>query len=148
MSLRDYLSKGFLKRERTSAREIGDLLMLVERDVAECRKEELTLDWRFNIAYNAALQLCKIVLRSSGFRTRSRSPAHMVTIACLPDLLDERQKERAEYLDQCRSKRNATEYDAAGRITEEEVAELVEEVLELQRDVIDWLEREHPDLLT
>ena len=59
MSLKDWLKKGWLVEHQASQQEIADLLTVAERDMADCRAEGLSPDWRLNIAYNAALQCCK-----------------------------------------------------------------------------------------
>jgi hypothetical protein len=56
MSLRDWLRNSWLVEHKTSAEEIAGLLAIVERDLANAKVPGLSEDWRFNIAYNAALQ--------------------------------------------------------------------------------------------
>ncbi len=46
---------GWLVPHATSAREISDLLAVIDRDFKDCRAERLSPDRRLNIAYNAAL---------------------------------------------------------------------------------------------
>jgi hypothetical protein len=43
------------------------MLGLVDRDLSDASREEISMDWRFNIAYNAALQLATIVLYARGY---------------------------------------------------------------------------------
>ena len=47
----------------------------------------------------------------------------------------------AHYLEQCRVKRNAAEYDAANEASETEADELVEFSKEFQKTVKDWLRK-------
>lgn len=147
MSLELFVRKRYLKKEQTSADEIGSILEVVERDLELCKSESLNLDWRFNIAYNAALQLCKSALRAAGYRTSSGSPSHFVTIQCLPFIVGPAQTQRADFLDSCRSLRNQAEYDAAGVATESDVQGLIEETELLHGEVLAWLRQHHPDLL-
>jgi len=72
MTLQDWLSNGWLKRHTTSQQEISELLAKVERDKAEASKEEITLDWRLAIAYNACLGCATIALRASGYMRAHR----------------------------------------------------------------------------
>jgi hypothetical protein len=53
----------------------------------------------------------------------------------------------AKYLDTCRNKRNITEYDYVGGVTEEDIEELIAFVNELREEVIQWLKKQHPDFL-
>lgn len=41
-------------------------------------------------------------------------------------------------------KRNTAEYDAAGRISKDEVKELIEFVEEFEGKAADWLKKHHP----
>lgn len=108
--------------------------------------EEVSPDWRFGIAYNAALRLCTILLHSSGYRATGTGH-HYHTIKALSVLLGEERRSDAEYLDACRKKRNISEYDYSGSTTDDDVAELVSFVETLKNDVIDWLKENHPGLL-
>ena len=66
MSLKDWLDNGWLKQHQTDRQEITDLLSIVERDLADAEISALSVDWRFGIAYNAALKLCTIILYAQG----------------------------------------------------------------------------------
>ena len=80
MTLQDWLSNGWLKQHTTSRQEIRDLLDKVDRDIAEASKEEITLDWRLAIAYNACLGCATIALRVSGYRMPGGTGQHYRTI--------------------------------------------------------------------
>jgi hypothetical protein len=54
MTLSNWASNGWLKQHNTSRQEIENLLAMVERDLADARTADLSADWRFGIAYNAA----------------------------------------------------------------------------------------------
>ncbi len=55
--------------------------------------------------------------------------------------------DNAEYLDSCRSKRNIVEYDYVGAATEQDADELIEFVVEMEKDVLGWLKKHHPNLI-
>jgi len=145
MSLRELAAKGWLRPHKTSKQEIADLLAIVERDLHDA-KAAISADWRFGIAYNAALKLCSILLHAEGYRAGSGSH-HMRTIAALPFILKTRSKTDADYLDACRRKRNVVEYDRAGGATDSEADELIEFVKELRGDVLIWLKDKYPGLV-
>ena len=123
MSLEQWANNGWLRSHKTSAREIADLLAIVDRDLKDA-EGDISADWQFGIAYNAALKLCTILLHASGYRPE-KSLAHYRTLAALPLILGERHKDDANYLDTCRTKRNTAEYDRAGVTTEEDAGELI-----------------------
>ncbi len=146
MSLRDWAANGWLRAQPTSPQEIAGLLAIVDRDLADAAVSALSADWRFGIAYNAALKLCTILVRVSGYRAE-RAQQHYRTIAALPLVLGSPRQDSATYLDTCRIKRNSAEYDMAGAATEADVDELLVFARELRRDVLAWLRIHHADLV-
>ena len=67
MSLEQWAKNGWLRSHKPSAREISDLLEIVDRDLKDAQGN-ISADWKFGIAYNAALKLCTILLHASGYR--------------------------------------------------------------------------------
>ncbi len=58
------------------AKEISDLFEIVNRDLAAAQTKGLDSDWKFGIAYNAALKLCAIrgsTKNERHFRSRTKS---------------------------------------------------------------------------
>ena len=145
MTLRELLADGRLRELTPSRREIADLLGVVGRSLGDADVPGHSADGRFASAYNAILQLATVVLRASGYRAAGGA-RHWVTFQILPELMGEDQTERAKYFDACRTKRHHAVYDAAGRISEAEVRELLEEVRVFRTAVVAWLRREHPEL--
>ena len=145
MSLKQWADNGWLKPHRTSRKEISSLLSIVERDLTDARRD-ISSDWRFGIAYNAALKLCRILLSAEGYRP-SHELQHYRTLAALPEILGETKKEDAEYLNDCRKKRNIVEYDYVGGASDSDADELIEFVKDLRDEVMNWLKKTHPELL-
>ena len=117
----------------------------MERDLDDARRD-LSADWRFGIAYNAALKLCFVLLHASGYRAE-RNLQHYRTIQALPLILGVERKGDADYLDACRVKRNQAEYDRVGVVSNSEAEELIAFVVELRNVVNEWLVAEHNELL-
>jgi len=144
MNLVQWAKNGWLRSHKSSKREIADLLGIVDRDLSDA-EGSISTDWKFGIACNAALKLCTILLRTSGYRPE-RNLAHYRTLTALPLILGDARKDDASYLDACRAKRNTAEYETAGVATGEDAAELIAFVKELRQDVIAWLRKNHPEL--
>lgn len=138
MSIDNFLERGILIRQDSSNQEIEDLLNIVERDIEDSAQTEISYDWQFGIAYNAALKLANILVRASGFRVKGQGH-HMNVIAMIPLILGHHKKDDSDYVDTCRRKRNTVEYDCVGGATKEDVQELRDFVLEFQVEVIKWL---------
>ena len=140
MSLKQWADNGWLRPHTASEEEIRNLLGMVERNLKD------SSDWRFGIAYNAALKLCRILLSAEGYRP-SHELQHYRTLAALPEILGEAKKPDAEDLDDCRKKRNIVECDDVGGASESDADELIGFVKEFKDEVIAWLKKNHPELL-
>lgn len=141
MTIDNFLKNGFLVKQDSSMDEISDLIKIVERDIEDSSRTEISNDWQFGIAYNAALKLANILVRASGYRVKGQGH-HMKTIAMIPLILGNHKKDDADYLDACRRKRNIVEYDCVDGATTEDVKELREFVQEFQKEVLTWLSRQ------
>jgi len=146
MSLQDWFNNGWLRKHQTSSQEISNLMEIVKRDIQDAVNRDVSADWRFGIAYNASLKLCTILLYTEGYRP-DRNLAHFRTIQALPLILGADKEEDANYLDTCRTKRNVVEYDYAGGATHADADELIHYVNELKQEVINWLTKNHPELI-
>jgi hypothetical protein len=147
MNLSNWLEEGLIKRQAPDSKEIARLLAVADRDLADANVPGVSVDRRFATAYAAALGLSTVVLRASGYRTSSSSTGHhWRTISLLPELMGPGQRARRAFLDSCRRARNAADYDHVGVASEQELVELLEDTLAFRAEVLDWLEREHPDL--
>jgi hypothetical protein len=145
LTLKELLADGHLRPHRTSAKEVADLLRVVDRDLADAEIPQLSADRRFATAYNAALQLATIALYAAGYRAFGTGQ-HWTTFHVLAEIMGTQGRVRADYLDNCRSKRNVTDYDRVGEISQREVEEILAEVRAFRGDLLDWLKRNHPTL--
>jgi uncharacterized protein (UPF0332 family) len=145
MSLKQWADNGWLHPHRTSREEIKNLFSIVERDLHDAQRD-ISADWRFGIAYNAALKLCLILLAAEGYRPAQESH-HFRALAALPEILGNARKADANYLDNCRKKRNIVEYDYAGGASAADADDLIAFAKGFKDDVITWLKKHHPDLM-
>ena len=135
-----------MKPHQTSQQEVGKLLAIVRRDLSDARSLSISDDWRFGIAYNAALKLCTVLLYVEGYRPPT-DLAHYRTLQALPLILGTSRKADAAYLDTCRTKRNKVEYVSVGGITKVNVDELIQFVESLEQDILGWLQSTHPEMV-
>ena len=145
MSLRDWLKNGWLTEHESSAEEIGALLALVDRDLRDCRTPGLGTDWRFNIAYNSALQAASAALAAAGFRA-AREAHHYRVIQSLALTL-KADVALVRRFDAFRKKRNLSSYEMGGGISDLEVEEMIALASDLRHRVERWIRSNHPELL-
>ena len=82
MSLQKWLEYGWLRSHQSSRKETSDLLRIIDRDLQDATGD-ISADWRFGIAYNAALKLCTILLYAEGYRPE-KNLQHFRTIQASP----------------------------------------------------------------
>ena len=145
MSLQDWSKFGWLKSHRTDLQELSNLLAIADRDIADAAASELSNDWRFGIAYNAALKLCTMMLYDAGYMPE-KNLAHYRTLLSIEFTLGESRKADAAYLDSCRAKRNHVEYDYVDGASKSEADELLAFAKALREDVVRRLQKKYPTL--
>lgn len=111
---------GQLKAEPPSDIEIQGLLRSGQRRLDDAEREELSLESRFDLAYNAAHALALAALRFRGYRSESR----YLVFQCLQHTID-LPKEQWRVLDQAHRKRNLAEYEGDMDVDEQLVAALL-----------------------
>jgi uncharacterized protein YfkK (UPF0435 family) len=120
-------------------------LGVVDRDLRECQAKALGADWRFAIAYNAALQAANAALAAAGYRATRDSHHYRVfqsleyTIKAEPKLIYR--------FDALRKKRNLSSYEMGGTVSDGEAREMAALAKELRAEVERWIRAEHPELL-
>jgi hypothetical protein len=145
VSLANWQKNGWLVEHRATRDEIRDLMGIVARDLADCRTEGLSPDWRLSIAYNAALQAATAALCASGYRA-SREAHHYRAIESLA-LTIEAPSGIVRQFDAFRKKRNIGGYDRAGTTSDQEAGEMIALAEGISRDVTTWLRKNHPGLV-
>jgi hypothetical protein len=142
LSLSDWATNGWLTEHQSSAEEIHNLLGLADRDLRMSRIKDLDADWKFTIAYNAALQAATAALAAAGYRA-AREAHHYRVIESL-ELTIQADPKLVRRFDAFRKKRNFSSYEASGMISEKEATEMHELAATLRADVSRWIAKKHP----
>jgi hypothetical protein len=111
---------GQLKLESPDAGECAGLLRSAAARLADARREILSIESRFDLAYNAAHAGALSALRAHGYRSENR----YLVFQSLEHTLGFR-PEQWLLLDQAHKKRNLAEYEGDLDVTESFVAELI-----------------------
>jgi len=97
---------GQLKPEPPAQSELEGLLRSGGRRLIDAGRADLSLESRFDLAYNAAHALALAALRAKGYRSESR----YLVFQCLQHTVD-LPSEQWRVLDQAHRKRNLAEYE-------------------------------------
>lgn len=111
---------GYLKREAPGRAELEGLIRTGAARLADARREELSPDSRFDLAYNAAHALALAALRWHGYRADKR----YFVFQALPHTLGTAAG-TWRLLAKCHQERNQTEYEGLGEVDETLLAALL-----------------------
>jgi len=145
MTLDNLIGKGLL-HEPTSATEIRRFLAKIAIKLNDARSEQISLDTRFDIAYEALLQIGLTALRVNGLRPVSRGGHHLLALQTLNKSIGYPQ-DGLRLLDEFRRQRAAGLYDGSFDPSDAEVQAILETVTDLKRHLEGWLRVRHPELL-
>jgi HEPN domain-containing protein len=145
MSLNLWLEKGWLKEHKPTSREIAELLAVADRALKDCQVPELSSEGKLDIAHNAALQSSAAALAATGYRA-SREAYHYYVIQSLSFTL-QLEERIIRRLHKLRRKRNISDYERPGMVTEKEAEEMIALAKQLRDDVEQWLRAHYPGLV-
>jgi hypothetical protein len=145
VSLQSWLESGQLRAHKTSKNEITELLKAVDRDLADSQIKGLSADRRFATAYSAALLVATLALAASGYRAQQEGH-HYWSIQSLAFTL-ELDTKTINQLNTFRRKRNIADYERVGMVSEQEIRKMVALARELRTMVVEWLSKNHPELV-
>ena len=144
LSLVNWLNDKLIVTHHPSANEIAELLHICDRDLEKVNIIELGPDWRLSIAHNAAVQAAKAALAAVGYRSRKEGLHYLVlqslafTIKADPEIIQQ--------LNKFREKRNISDYERAGLVTEQEAEEMIALAKKLRVNVEQWLRANYTNL--
>lgn len=144
MSFNLWLEKGWLKEHKPTSREIAELLAVSDRALKDCQVTELSRESKLDIAHNAVLQASAAALAAAGYRA-SREGYHYYVIQSLSFTL-QLEERIIRRLHKLRRKRNISDYERPGMVTEQEAQEMVELAKQIRQQVEAWIRHNYPEL--
>lgn len=124
--LDNLVARGLLKPEAPTNDEVSGLVRSGTARLADAKNTDLSLESRFDLAYNAAHALSLAGLRIAGYRANNR----YLVFQCLEHTLG-LPNEKWRVLDQAHRRRNLAEYEGAIDVDEA----LVEALIRVAEDV-------------
>ena len=144
MTLENLIGKG-LQREPASAEEIRRFLAKIGTKLTDAEKDSISLDSRFDLAYEALLQIGLAALRANNLRPDSRGGHHVLALQTLHNSIGY-PREKLRLLDEFRRQRATGLYDGSFVPTQTELDELRATAAELKAHLEAWLIKHHPEL--
>jgi hypothetical protein len=121
---------GQIKAEGSVPDEIAGLIRAGLAKLEDSKNGSLSIQSRFDLAYNAAHALSLAALRHTGYRSQSR----YIVFQCLKHTLD-LPNEQSRVLDQAHKKRNLAEYEGDIDVNEQLVEALIRVTQEVAKRV-------------
>lgn len=127
-----------LKAEPPSKEEFEGLIVSGQRRLKDAENEELSLESRFDLAYNAAHSLSLAALRWHGYRSSNR----YLVFQCLEHTVN-LQSEKRRVLDHAHRKRNLAEYEGVIDMDPALVEGIIRVAREIEANVLAFSEPEN-----
>jgi hypothetical protein len=144
MTLGSLVGRG-LEQAAADREELARYLERIRRKLADSREARISLDSRFDLAFEALLQTALAALRAHGYRTTSAAGHQALALQALPKTLGT-EAARVRVLEEFRKKRSAGLYLAEFEPSAAEVEALVQAAERLHKDLVAWLKAKRPDL--
>jgi hypothetical protein len=128
MSLKNLEKIGQLKFEPSNQREINGLIKSANSRLKDSNFESLSIDSRFDLAYNAAHGFALAALRWHNYRCDTR----YLVFQCLEHTMN-LETYKVQVLSNCHNKRNRAEYDGELEMEESLLQALIEITGELSQ---------------
>lgn len=129
MDLNSLLNQDKVIRYQTTKKEVEDLIKVIERDIEDSSITGLSNDRKFITAYNAILQATTILIYINGYKVKGEGH-HYYTFICAKNFIDKSKESLMDYFNAFRSKRNTSDYDRAGIISDQETNEIIQEAID------------------
>lgn len=146
MTLENLLRIGRIKEHAADAAEIQKLLAAARRSLKDAQVQEISLELRFDAAYNGIMQAALVALMANGYRPDTNQPGHHMTVLQLLPKTMGLPGGRLAVLDTLRRKRNLANYIGED-IDERSLEQCVNEAERLQGEVTAWLAASHGELI-
>jgi hypothetical protein len=135
-----------LERLTADAAVIGRLLSAASRNIADAHVTEISSENQFDAAYKAIMQMANLALQANGYRTLTSKPGHHMTMIQLLSQTIGLDQQTVIALDALRKQRNAADY-SGDIIPSSLVEECVAHAEALHTQVVQWIEKNRPELL-
>lgn len=147
MSLQQWHENGWIRQTKRSGVEVSNQLQLAQREIADGSGADISSDGRFLHAYSAVRTLCQVALHAAGYAVAKGESGHQRAIESLKFTLGGKWNDEADHFDQCRRMRHRLAYDCSGLVQQRDADELLAAAQKLQGDVVQWLHKNHADLV-
>lgn len=135
MSYSRLLADNKIHFEPGAKRQVGNQRTAAKRDLATAQRLGAKQEWTYNIPYNAMLLAGRAVMFSEGYRPTSGEGGHAAVIEFLRLRLGQEFQDVLDLMDRMRRQRHRIVYEAAGAVSESQIAEALRTAERFVRDI-------------
>lgn len=143
MSYKNLLDDDTVRQDRLTTADrstrVVEVMGIAERELADAQAEGISTERRHNGAYEAVRSASEAMMSAEGVRTGRKMGHHAAVIEFLRVTENGRWLLEAGRFEDARKKRNESQYDRSGAITDTEADELLEAARHFVREVKEWL---------
>ena len=126
---------------------MADLVVIADREISDASLDGMSIDGRFNHAYDAVRALAEAALHAAGYIVPKGARKHERLIESLRFTVSGDIAKEVDFLDRCRRSRHKSLYERGGVLSQRDADELLEAARKLLTAVCNWLEANHADLM-
>jgi len=129
------LSEGRIRPHTFSQRDIEGYVAAAEARLRDAGAAGLSADGQYMFAYDAVRSAAQAVMAGEGYRTTQQTGHHAAVLEFLREVDGGHWSTEADLFDDARKKRNRSQYERFGLITETEAKQLLAAANTFVRDV-------------
>lgn len=130
-----------IEEHKFTTRDLEQYIAIAVAKLQDAKVEGHTDDTTFTLAYDAVRAAADAVMAAEGYRPKSGEGQHAAVFEFLEEVGDGRWEEEAGRFNRARRKRNVSQYDRFGLISETQAAALVTDAEAFITEVEDWLQQ-------
>lgn len=135
------LNEGRIRLHTFSQSDIEDYVATAEAKLRDAGVAGLSAEGQYIFAYDAVRWAAQAVMAAEGYRTTHQTGHHATVFEFLRQVDAGRWRTEADQFDDTRKKRNRSQYERFGLITETEAKQLIPAASTFLREVKVWLQQ-------
>jgi uncharacterized protein (UPF0332 family) len=143
MSLIKLFDNGYLKKAEPTAWDINAKFAVADRNLQDAANEDISIDTRFRLSYEAMLVAAQALLLANGYRPASVNN-HYYSIESLEHTIGE-SRDGIILLHALAKKRHVIQYDMAGAISPEELGTMTKQAKRIINLAAAMIAAKHPE---
>ncbi len=145
MSLKKLFDNGYLRKAGPTARDVNLKFAIAKRNLQDAANENISIDTRFRLSYEAMLVVAQALLLADGYRP-APGRSHYYSIESLEYTIGE-SRDEIILLHALAKKRHVIQYDMAGAVSPEELVTVKKQAKRITNLAVAKIAAKHPEFI-